>query len=144
MEDNRTCQYCNTQFRRIGLMSQARWERRKFCSTACGSKGKNSTHLKQFAFGKGSTVGIRTRFTGLTTSGKKNTNWKGDKASYTAKHIWVKNNFGSPKKCEFCGTDEDRMYHWANISQKYTRNRQDWFRLCVPCHKHFDNQKKMV
>jgi hypothetical protein len=30
------------------------------------------------------------------------------------------------------------MYHWANISGTYERLREDWLRLCVPCHKKYD------
>lgn len=70
--------------------------------------------------------------------GKENGMWKGDSASYYAKHIWMKTNFGKPQMCENCGTTERRMYHWANISGRYIRDRSDWLRLCVPCHKSHD------
>lgn len=67
--------------------------------------------------------------------GNENGMWKGDQASYHAKHMWIAYHYGKPKKCENCGTTEDRMYHWANISREYRRERSDWLRLCVPCHK---------
>jgi len=67
--------------------------------------------------------------------------WKGGEASLTAKHEWVKRRLGKPSKCDHCGTTEKRMYHWANISNKYKRSLDDWIRLCVPCHKNFDLEK---
>jgi len=72
------------------------------------------------------------------SKGSKNGMWKGESASYAAKHIWVNNTFGRPQSCENCKTTEDRMYHWANISGTYKRERDDWLRLCVPCHKRND------
>lgn len=71
-------------------------------------------------------------------SGENNGRWKGKDASYAAIHIWMKNTYGKPQKCEHCNTTEDRMYHWANISGTYQRDREDWLRLCVPCHKRND------
>jgi hypothetical protein len=58
--------------------------------------------------------------------------------AYASAHMWARNNFGTPKECENCHTTEDRMYHWANISKQYIREREDWLRLCVPCHKRQD------
>jgi hypothetical protein len=82
--------------------------------------------------------GKATRFTSLRTSGEKNTKWKGKEASYAAKHLWVAYNYGRPKLCEQCGVTDRKMYHWANISREYKRERSDWLRLCVPCHKKLD------
>ena len=70
--------------------------------------------------------------------GSENGMWKGESASYAAKHIWMVNAFGRPQKCDNCHTTEKRMYHWANISGTYKRERDDWLRLCVPCHKSND------
>lgn len=70
--------------------------------------------------------------------GEQNGNWKGDEASYFAKHIWMRKHFGTPSFCENCKTTEKRMYHWANISGTHKRERSDWLRLCVPCHKRND------
>lgn len=66
-----------------------------------------------------------------------NVNWKGDKASYAAKHIWARNNFGKPDKCDECEEDKKRI-EWANISGKFLRDRKDWKKLCVSCHRKFD------
>ena len=68
---------------------------------------------------------------------EKNINWKGNNASYAAKHIWVKNNFGKAMKCENCG-EEKKKITWANLSGKYLRDRNDWKQLCISCHRKFD------
>ncbi len=66
--------------------------------------------------------------------------WKGDNASYRAKHIWVEKRLGKPHYCEHCKRSDlkHRSYHWANISGEYKRDVKDWLRLCVTCHKHYD------
>ena len=116
----------------------SRWEQRKICSQACRvawNKGlsiddprvrKSIENLKKHSYKSGS------------TSGHKNVNWKGDDASYFAKHLWVSSHFGKPVGCESCGTKEDRIYQWANISKEFKRERSDWMRLCIPCHKRYD------
>lgn len=63
--------------------------------------------------------------------------WKGENASYAAKHNWVRRRLGRPKKCEICGTTENRMYHWANLTGEY-RNLNDYIRVCCPCHSKLD------
>lgn len=67
-----------------------------------------------------------------------NVNWVGDKVGYDGLHDWVKVRLGTPSKCEFCGTTEKRLYHWANKSRLYKREISDWIRLCVSCHKKYD------
>lgn len=69
--------------------------------------------------------------------------WKGDNASYAAKHIWMKVNFGKANKCEdkYC-ENISKTYHWANISGLYKRVRKDWLMLCVKCHAKFDGRTK--
>lgn len=58
---------------------------------------------------------------------------------YSAIHNWVHRKFGMPAHCEKCGVRENgRMYHWANISGRYVRERRDWIRLCVSCHRFLD------
>src|SRR3990167_41818 len=75
--------------------------------------------------------------------GKENPTWKGDKAKYTAKHMWVRYHFGKANHCEECGKDKEnenkkRTFCWANLSHKYTRKRKDWKQMCYPCHKIYD------
>lgn len=72
--------------------------------------------------------------------GKDNPKWKGDDPGYRALHYWQERQLGKPTKCEHCLKDNlfGRKIHWANKSHKYLRNKNDWIRLCVKCHKKYD------
>lgn len=77
-------------------------------------------------------------------SGKMPTNdshrlWRGDSAGYGSKHAWVARKLGTPSKCEHCGTDSAKKFEWANKSGLYTRDLNDWLRLCTKCHHKYDN-----
>lgn len=73
-----------------------------------------------------------------------NHKWKGEEASYFAKHIWMKTNYGKAQTCENCGVTRDKkMIHWANISNTHQRKRSDWKSLCVSCHSRFDRDRKL-
>lgn len=56
--------------------------------------------------------------------------------SYNSIHRWIRRVGGNVKKCQRCGV-EDKL-HWANKDHKYRRIKKDWLRLCVGCHKKFD------
>lgn len=73
-------------------------------------------------------------------------NWKGEKTCYGAKHVWMYLKYGRPSTCEHCSRDNlfGRSIHWANVSGKYKREREDWIRLCVPCHSKYDNKKRQT
>ena len=77
---------------------------------------------------------------GISESGMKHHNWKGDKVGYVGLHSWVVKHFGKPDTCEHCGTAglSGRKINWANKSHKYLRDLSDWLRLCVSCHKKYD------
>lgn len=65
--------------------------------------------------------------------------WKGDKASYVAKHMWLTANY--PKtECEECGAKPPAVsrLEWANISGEYKRERSDYRCLCPSCHRKMD------
>jgi hypothetical protein len=94
----------------------------------CWNKGKKGL---QTAWNKGKTH----------LQNEDNPLWKGSSASLVAKHSWIKRRYGRPQRCEHCGTTENRMYHWANISGEYKRDINDYKRLCVPCHKKYDLSK---
>lgn len=65
-------------------------------------------------------------------------NWKGDAASYEAKHIRVRAQRGRPSKCERCGrTDDGVKYDWANLTGNYG-DASDYQRMCRPCHRRYD------
>lgn len=72
--------------------------------------------------------------------GKNNPSWAADKVSYSAIHCWISKNYGRPKQCEQCSTENASVFDWANISGSYKRERSDWKRLCRSCHTKFDNR----
>jgi hypothetical protein len=73
--------------------------------------------------------------------GVMNGTWSGDNPTYGALHQWIRKKLGRSMKCEKCGKIETsyKKMHWANRSGKYLRDLNDWIRLCVSCHKIFDN-----
>jgi stalled ribosome alternative rescue factor ArfA len=81
----------------------------------------------------------------ISKAGRLNGHWKGDEASYSAKHHWITNNYGKPTKCELCRKDNlsGREINWASISHKYKRDRKDWMRLCTKCHGIYDKICKL-
>ncbi len=87
---------------------------------------------------------------GISVRGEKVGTWKGDKAKYRAKHMWINHWFGKADKCENESCIYPRKdihgkimivpkrFEWANISRGYKRDRKDWRRLCPSCHKKYD------
>jgi len=69
---------------------------------------------------------------------EKNAKWKGDKANPCAKHAWLRRKFGSPSVCEHCGTKSAKRYEWSCKKHIYTRDREDYQRLCKSCHLKYD------
>ena len=74
-------------------------------------------------------------------NGNKHYAWKGDKVGYTGIHMWVYKTLGKPDTCEKCSKSglNGKFINWANISGKYLREKDDWKRLCKPCHVKFDD-----
>lgn len=72
--------------------------------------------------------------------GENHTFWKGENAGYNAKHAWIRTYFGTPGTCEHCGESglTGQKINWANISGEHKREREDWLRLCVSCHRKYD------
>ena len=134
----KTCRHCHKQFTKLPKTSYKQWSRQFCCSKECGDKSKATPWLRKYDIKKGQRLSPETEFKKGQHAGDKNPKWKGEEAGYFAKHIWANNHFGKPPFCEHCKTTARRMYHWANISGKYLREREDWLRLCVPCHKRFD------
>ncbi len=64
--------------------------------------------------------------------------WKGNFVGYTALHSWLGRKYGTPEKCEKCGSIKN--VEWANKSGQYLRNRNDWMNLCKSCHNKFDKR----
>ena len=70
--------------------------------------------------------------------------WKGDKASYQAKHSWMYRHYGKANYCENDITHTSKRFEWANISGRYLRSRSDYKSLCVPCHRRMDLNNRAI
>ena len=70
--------------------------------------------------------------------GEDSNNWRGDNVGMSGLHNWVERKKGKPKKCEHCATTKAKQYDWANISQEYKRDLDDFMRLCRSCHAKYD------
>jgi predicted RNA-binding Zn-ribbon protein involved in translation (DUF1610 family) len=99
--------------------------KRKISDALKGKKPKNLDWLHEQSKGKGKP--------GLQN--ENNSRWKGENARYGSKHAWMRRKFGTPSKCELCGTEDAAKYEWHNVNGEYRREREDWQRLCVSCHR---------
>ncbi len=70
--------------------------------------------------------------------GENHPNWKGDGVGYAGVHDWIRKEYGTPSLCEYCDTEESKRFEWANITGNYNRERHNWKRLCVKCHRRLD------
>ena len=75
-------------------------------------------------------------------SGKNNSSWKGDNATYAAMYYRVQSQRGKAAKCEECGRSDDGMtYDWANQTGNYN-DVTDYKEMCRSCHFKKDGHKK--
>ena len=79
----------------------------------------------------------------ITNQSDNSPNWKGEDASYSAKHSWITRRKGSPEQCLHCGSVGKKIQNrwnidWANIDHKYRRNLGDYIPLCKQCHTKYD------
>lgn len=66
--------------------------------------------------------------------------WKGDKASYSAIHKFIRKYHGVASLCrnKLCPKKSDR-YEWAlRKGKKYSRDINDYVELCKHCHMQYD------
>jgi hypothetical protein len=72
--------------------------------------------------------------------GPLNHGWLGEDAKYQAKHVWIRRHYGRADRCENldCTYKNPKLYHWANLSGEYHRERDDYVMLCPSCHKKMD------
>lgn len=84
----------------------------------------------------------RNKKIGLANLGEKHGMWRGNKVKYRALHTWIQNRLGKPDQCKNCRKAglSARQIHWANISGQYKRDELDWIRLCMSCHRYFDDK----
>lgn len=61
---------------------------------------------------------------------------------YNGKHKRVRQKWGIPKTCDLCKTGNitGRKVHWANKDHRYRQNRENWFKVCRPCHAKWDKE----
>lgn len=123
----RICENCNRKFQ--AFIHNVKKGYGRYCSRACrnvGAKlGFKEGEEHQLWYGKGRT-------------------WKGTLGEYRTLHEWVERQLGKPNTCESCGKSglSGRKIHWANKSGRYLREKNDWLRLCVPCHIANDRPKE--
>lgn len=70
-------------------------------------------------------------------SGSNNRAWKGDKATYSAKHLWVRQHLERPEKCSMCNELPSREV--ANLDGLYSRDLSTWAWTCRSCNLVYDN-----
>jgi hypothetical protein len=153
-QDNITknCKICGKLFSKRETISKKNWEKSLYCSKECAKKcnvgrkcpwaGKNLPWEVWNKGKKGVQVAWNKGIHYEQLMNNKHPLWKGNQASDTAKHEWVRRRLGRPSHCVFCGlNDPNRKYQWSNISGKYLRDINDYQRLCIPCHKKFDLER---
>lgn len=162
IQPTKPCRVCNRLFSKPPHKSHAMWELMTCCSKVCGGTRANVDGSYQPLVKFCASIKCRKPFlkaikdthTFFATQeycsiacgkiGKINelsASWKGDSVGYSGIHIWMRKTYGKPSYCEKCNDTTKRMYHWANISGEYKRDRKDWRRLCVKCHKEYDKTK---
>jgi ferredoxin len=88
-------------------------------------------------------LGIKSRVAAKRfQKGEKNDSWKGDKATYSAKHYRVRAQRGKADHCELCGRcDDGIVYDWANLTGNYS-DINDYLMMCRSCHYKMDEHYK--
>ena len=66
--------------------------------------------------------------------------WKGENIGYGGIHYWLKNKFGKANKCENPNCKNiSTSFEWAKLKgKKYERKRENFWMLCVNCHRKYD------
>ena len=110
----------------------------KYCSHLCANR--ITAQLPHVGFQKGHGKSDKAYSFPI---GRTNPQWKGLNAQYLAFHTRVQRRRGIPKHCTECRlNDPSRKYEWANLTGHY-HDPQDYKRLCTPCHRRFDNQRRL-
>jgi len=152
------CVVCDKLFTKNPNVSKKQWEKSKYCSIQCCNSEKVGSKPPKTAFKKGDKPWNKGNHVKLNNAldkwreagggtGEKNPRWKGEKAKYSAIHMWVKHHKGKPEICFKCGKKHDGKkgsVHWANIDHKYKRNLDDYIALCPTCHKRHDLDNCLV
>ena len=132
---NKVCQ-CGKEFNVLPYRTKTA----KYCSSNCSQNG----HKGFVPWNKDKKL--------PQSSGENAKQWKGEDASYGAKHKWLYKTFGKASKCEnlikpflnFPCKDISRHYEWALLAdKKYERKLQNFKQLCHSCHKKYDFRKNI-
>ena len=161
------CLYCKRTFTKQSWESYKRWDSRTFCSQNCYRLGLTPEMRVQMAenarrnIAKESPEKRAERMVRVIESRNRNGRWlpprlgkvgpldpvwKGEDATYNAKHRWIHKHWEKTGQCEQCGaqplprpgTRLKMATQWANLSGEYHRDRADWQELCVSCHRKLD------
>jgi len=108
--------------------------RMKLCECGCGGEAPVSKRNdKRFGYVKGQPV----RFIRGHSLKASQPWWRGDDASYRAKHTYLSKHYPKSGICEECG--ETKPTDYALIKgRQYSRDREDYRELCRGCHVIYD------
>lgn len=136
----RLCAHCGKEFYVIKSHSLIPG-RSKYCSRSCCSKAH--VHLlherRRDSYKEAGRRQLAKLATRVKVDETAHSQWKGDAVGYKALHDWLRKHHGRPNLCEVCGTtDPNKNYEWANLSHEYRRDRKDFKRMCISCHRRHD------
>lgn len=75
-------------------------------------------------------------------SGPEHYAWKGEAASYDAKHLRLKVIRGNASTCVW-GCEDASAYDWANLTGDYD-DPYDYISMCRPCHRRYDDARRSM
>lgn len=138
----RKCQKCGKEFQILPSTLRGLPGRGKYCSASCRSKvvvkrlvQRNKAH----EFVDAQRESMNRLHVYQHSNEALHPRWKGNDAGYYSIHDWITKHYGQPVGCDVCGlNDSSRKYHWANLSHEYRRDRSDFKRMCVSCHRKYD------
>ena len=148
----RTCEVCNKEFR--AKPYKVRDGKAKFCSVECRQIKEKSTIsykkciicdkdfryfpcYKKYKRGKLCSPKCQR----IYQRDENNPFWSGDKIGYHGLHTWLIKKFGKALCCENpkCEHKPTKRYEWSLLKGKeYERKRENFWQLCVSCHRKYD------
>lgn len=129
--ENRHCLTCNNSFYAPGWLIKDGGG--KYCSHYCYGESKKGC----IPWNKG-VKGVIKPNSGTFTPVNNSPSKQLEVSLYKSIHYFAGRLWGKEKQCEICGTVERKRYHWANLNGKYKLSRNEWKRVCVPCHHKLD------
>lgn len=121
---SKNCVVCGQEFLKPKTLQMRAWlTRRMLCSITCRGILQSRNRMRE-----------------------NHPRWN-DIPTYVGVHGWLHWNFGSAMRCEnrenqtlsFSCSQVSMRFQWANKHNKpYERDRENFFMLCVSCHKKYD------